>query len=63
LVEIGLAVYEELSFKVKVYRWTEDRRWTKSDHKSQPCHFVTGELKKYNVPGVTQTQSRQGAMV
>jgi hypothetical protein len=40
LDEIGLVVYEELSFKVKVYG-----RRTKSDHKSSPCHFVTGELK------------------
>jgi hypothetical protein len=27
-------------FKVKVYGRT------KSDHKSSPCHFVTGELKR-----------------
>jgi hypothetical protein len=50
LDEIGLVVYEEMSFKVKVYgRWTAGRqtdgRRTKSDHKSSPCHFVTGELK------------------
>jgi hypothetical protein len=33
-------------FKVKVYgRWT-DKRQTKSDHKSSPCDFVTGELKR-----------------
>jgi hypothetical protein len=52
LDEIGLVVYEEMSFEVKVYGWTEDgrtpaRRRTKSDHKSSPCHFVTGELKTY----------------
>jgi hypothetical protein len=40
LDEIGSTVYEEMSFKVKVYG-----RRTKSDHKSSPCHFVTGELK------------------
>jgi hypothetical protein len=41
-----------MSFKVKVYgrrtddgRRTTDGRRTKSDHKSSPCHFVTGELK------------------
>jgi hypothetical protein len=41
LDEIGSAVYEEMSFKVKV-----NGRRTKSDHKSSPCHFVTGELKR-----------------
>jgi hypothetical protein len=64
LDEIGLAVYEEMSFKVIVYgrrtdgqmgdgrpdrwadRWATDGRRTKSDHKSLPCHFLTGELKK-----------------
>jgi hypothetical protein len=51
LDEIGLVVYEEMSFKVKVYGRmmdgrTPDGRQTKSDHKSSPCHFVTGELKK-----------------
>ena len=40
--EIGLVVYEEMSFKDG--RTPEGRR-TKSDHKSSPCHFVTGELK------------------
>jgi hypothetical protein len=44
-------VYEEMSFKVKVHRRTAGRqtdgRWTKSDHKSSTCHFVTGELKMY----------------
>jgi hypothetical protein len=45
LDEIGLVVYEEMSFKVKVYGRTTDGRRTKSDHKSSPCHFVTGELK------------------
>jgi hypothetical protein len=51
LDEIGLVVYEEMSFKVKVYGRTEGRR-TKSDHKSSPCHFVTGELKikKIKIP-------------
>jgi hypothetical protein len=45
LDEIGSVVYEEMSFKVKVYgRRTDDGR-TQSDHKSSPCHFVTGELK------------------
>ena len=24
---------------------THDGRWTKCDHKSSPCHYVTGELK------------------
>ena len=24
---------------------TQDGRWTKCDHKSSPCHFVTVELK------------------
>jgi hypothetical protein len=47
--EIGFTVYEEMSFKVKVYGRTPERqtngRRTKSDHKSSPCHFVTGELK------------------
>jgi hypothetical protein len=42
LDEIGLVVYEEMSFKVKVYG-----RWTKSDHKSSPYHKVTGELKTH----------------
>jgi hypothetical protein len=46
LDEIGLMVYEEMSFKVKVHRRTAGR-WTKSDHKSSTCHFVTGELKMY----------------
>jgi hypothetical protein len=45
LDEIGLVVYEEMSFEAKVYGRTDGRR-TKSDHKSSPCHFVTGELKK-----------------
>jgi hypothetical protein len=48
LDEIGLVVYEEMSFKVKVYGRTAGRtdgRRTKSDHKNSPCHFVTGELK------------------
>jgi hypothetical protein len=45
LDEIGLVVYEEMSFKVKVYGRTPAGRQTKSDHKSSPCHFVTGELK------------------
>jgi hypothetical protein len=42
---MGLGVYEEMSFKVKVYGRRTDGRRTKSDHKSSPCHFVTGELK------------------
>jgi hypothetical protein len=46
LDEIGLVVYEEMSFKVKVYGRTMAGRRTKSDHKSSTCHFVTGELKK-----------------
>jgi hypothetical protein len=37
LDEIGLVVYEEMLFKVKVYG-----RRTKSDHKSLPSHKVTG---------------------
>jgi hypothetical protein len=41
-----------MSFKVKVYGRTDGRttdgRRTKSDHKSSPCHFVTGELKTNN---------------
>jgi hypothetical protein len=45
LDEIGSVVYEEMSFKAKVYGRTTDGRRTKSDHKSSPCHFVTGELK------------------
>jgi hypothetical protein len=45
LDEIGLVVYEEMSFKVNVYRRTMDGRRTKSDHKSSHSHFVTGELK------------------
>jgi hypothetical protein len=45
LDEIGLVVYEEMSFKVKDYGRTAGRR-TKSDHKSSLCHFVTGELKR-----------------
>jgi hypothetical protein len=45
LDEIGSAVYEEMSFKVKVYGRRTDGRRTKSDHKSSPCHIVTGELK------------------
>jgi hypothetical protein len=51
LDEIGLVVYEEMSFKVKVYgrQTTPDGRRTKSDHKSSPCHFVTGELKMDNL--------------
>jgi hypothetical protein len=44
LDEIGLVVYEVMSFEAKVYGRTDGRR-TKSDHKSSPCHFVTGELK------------------
>jgi hypothetical protein len=39
LDEIGLTFYEKMSFKVKVYGWTD------ADHKSSPCHFVTCELK------------------
>jgi hypothetical protein len=47
LDEIGLVVYEEMSFKVKVYRRTTDGRTpdgrrTKSNHKSSPCHFGQG---------------------
>jgi hypothetical protein len=49
LDEIGFVVYEEMSFKVKVYGRTTDGRRTKSDHKSSPCHFVTGELKSNTV--------------
>jgi hypothetical protein len=41
-----------MSFKAKVYGRTDGRRTdgrrTKSDHKSSPCHFVTGELKMEN---------------
>jgi hypothetical protein len=44
LDEIGLMVYEEMLFKVKVYGRTDAGQ--KSDHKSSPCHFVTGELIK-----------------
>jgi hypothetical protein len=53
LDEIGLVVYEEMSFKVKVYGRTDGRR-TKSDHKSSPCHFVTGELKRCLKPPLQQ---------
>jgi hypothetical protein len=45
LDEIGLVVYDEMLFKVKVYGRTNGRQM-KSDHKSSPCHFETGELKK-----------------
>jgi hypothetical protein len=45
LDEIGLVVYEEMSFKVKVNERRTDGQRTKSDHKSSPCHKVTGELK------------------
>jgi hypothetical protein len=31
---------------VKIYGLTDERR-QKSDHKSSPCHFVTGELKRH----------------
>jgi hypothetical protein len=48
LDEIGLVVYEEMLFKVKVYGRTADRRM-KSDLKSSPCHFVTGELKTTHI--------------
>jgi hypothetical protein len=41
LDEIGFAVYEEMSFKVKVYGWTPDEK----PSQRSPCHFVTGELK------------------
>jgi hypothetical protein len=43
LDEIGLLVNEEMSFKIKSLLMDGCR--TKSDHKSSPCHFVTGELK------------------
>jgi hypothetical protein len=43
LDEIGLVVYEEMSFKSKNLRTTDGR--TKSDHKSSPCHKATGGLK------------------
>jgi hypothetical protein len=46
-------VSEEMSFKVKVYGRT-DGRWTKSDHKSSPCHFVTGELKTNRIVPVNE---------
>jgi hypothetical protein len=49
LDEIGLGVYEEMSFKVKVYGRRTDGRRTDSDHKSSPCHKVTGELKMEDV--------------
>jgi hypothetical protein len=45
LDEIGLADYEEMSFKVKVNRLTDGRR-TNCDHKSSICHIVTGKLKQ-----------------
>ena len=38
-----------MSYDVIVYGRTDtrtDARWTKCDHKSSPCHNVTGELKK-----------------
>jgi hypothetical protein len=44
LDEIGLAVYEEMSFKVKVYGRTLDKKRSQK-LTSSPCHFVTGELK------------------
>ena len=28
----------------RMHPWM-DARWTKCDHKSSPCHYVTGELK------------------
>jgi hypothetical protein len=56
LDEIGSVVYEEMSFKAKVYGRTTDGRTdgrrTKSDHKSSPCHFVTGELKIRKITNV-----------
>ena len=36
----------KLSFKSIV-----NERRTKTDHKSSPCHFVTGELKNLKVHG------------
>jgi hypothetical protein len=39
LDEIGFAVYEEMSFEVKVYGQMPE----KNDHKSSPCHFVAGK--------------------
>jgi hypothetical protein len=47
LDEIGFGIYEEMSFEVKVYGRTSDRHRTKSNWKSSPCHFVTGELKSH----------------
>jgi hypothetical protein len=52
LDEIGLVVYEEMSFKVNGLQtddeWMTAGPWMKSDHKSSPCHKVTGELKYNN---------------
>jgi hypothetical protein len=43
LDEIGLAVYEKMSIKVKVIGRTTTGRRMKSVQKSSPCHFVTVE--------------------
>jgi hypothetical protein len=62
LDEIGSAVYEEMSFKEKASGRTTDGRLTKSDHKSSPCHFVTGELKlplTINVENLSKSVNRK----
>ena len=43
-----------MSFKSSVNGGTTDG-WTKNDHKSSPCHYVTGELKTNlsEIPGFT----------
>jgi hypothetical protein len=40
-----LPIYEEMSYKVNVNGRRTDGRRTKSDHKSSPFYFATGELK------------------
>jgi hypothetical protein len=47
LDEIGSVVFEEMWFKVKIYG-----QLMKSGHKSSPCDFVTGELKRSITPKI-----------
>ena len=54
MCEIISKLGPEWSFKSKVKGRMDGRR-TKTDHKSSPCHFVTGELKRQLVKAQTKT--------
>jgi hypothetical protein len=58
LDEIGLAVHEEMSFKIKVYRWMPDEKRSQKHTVFAHCRFVTGEQKIKELKTTTRAKQK-----